>query len=374
VFVRVKGNSQLPPQSVNSIRFLVANAVEGLKANHVTVVDNLGNVLSENSEGDSLAGMTTTQLSARRQLELYLSKKAEGMLEKVFGPGQAIVRVAADINFDTINRTEEKFDPEGQVVRTSTMNDENNDSVTASSSGGVTGVGANSSTETNNPATASASPTTNSKLKKKIVNTEYEISKSTSNFMQSAGGLRRISAAVFVAAKFEGTGATRKAVPRTPEELLKLKRIVQSSVGLQTEEGATRKDEITLEEMPFNDQFQTEITQQLVQQERRQFAWDAGRNLLYPGLALVMFMTFWRSFKRTPMESIPLGVPMGQLSLNGNGHGHGNGNGNGRYLTDTHGEPGVVTPDVLNQLIRENPDNMSQAIRGWLTRGKTPVK
>src|SRR5579883_635216 len=55
VFVRVKGNSQLPQSSVNSIRFLVANSVEGLQANNVSVVDNQGNVLSENQENDSVA-------------------------------------------------------------------------------------------------------------------------------------------------------------------------------------------------------------------------------------------------------------------------------------------------------------------------------
>ena len=35
-------------------------------------------------------------------------------------------------------------------------------------------------------------------------------------------------------------------------------------------------------------------------------------------------------------------------------------------------EPGVVTVDVLNRLVRENPDNMSQAIRTWLTRSVKP--
>src|SRR6266478_3228209 len=59
VFVRVRGNSLLQPQSINSIRFLVANSVEGLKPNHVTIVDNLGNVLSENSDNDSMSGLTS---------------------------------------------------------------------------------------------------------------------------------------------------------------------------------------------------------------------------------------------------------------------------------------------------------------------------
>src|SRR6266481_4365237 len=107
VFVRVKGNAQLPSPSVNSIRFLVANSVEGLQANNVSVVDNQGNVLSENQENDSVAGLSGNQLTARRNFEQYLSKKAEGMLEKVLGPGEAVVRVSAEINWDTISRNDE---------------------------------------------------------------------------------------------------------------------------------------------------------------------------------------------------------------------------------------------------------------------------
>ncbi len=113
-----EGSAQLPASAVNSIRFLVANSVEGLQANNVSVVDNMGNVLSENEDNDSVAGLSNNQLTARRNFEQYLSKKAEGMLEKVLGPGQAVVRVSAEINWDTTTRTEEKFDPDGQVART----------------------------------------------------------------------------------------------------------------------------------------------------------------------------------------------------------------------------------------------------------------
>jgi flagellar M-ring protein FliF len=120
VFIKTKGLAQLSPSSVSAIQFLVANAVEGLQASRVSVVDNRGNVLSQEAEGDSVAGLTATQLAARKNLESYLSKKAEGMLEKVLGPGQAVVRVSADINFDSLTRTEEKLDPDSQVIRVST--------------------------------------------------------------------------------------------------------------------------------------------------------------------------------------------------------------------------------------------------------------
>jgi len=370
VFVRVRGNQQLQPQSINSIRFLVANSVEGLKPNHVTVVDNLGNVLSENSDNDSLSGLTGTQLAARRNLEQYLGKKAQDMLEKVLGPGQAIVRVSADINYDTTTKTEEKFDPDGQVIRSQTKNDENNDSVTASSSAPA-GISANTATDTN---TASASsPVTNTKNHKSVDNVEYEIGKTTSNTMLSAGGIKRLSVAVTVAAQMQGTGADRKVVPRTPEEIDKLRRIVTTACGVETGNDNTRGDAITLEELPFNDSFAANLTQELDQQQKHDMWINLVRNATYPALGVIVLLILLRIFKRTPVQDIPIGVPVGRLMAangNGNGHSHGNGNGNG-HKHAFEGEPGVVTVDVLNRLIKENPTNMTQAIREWMNKGRT---
>jgi len=373
VFVRVRGNAQLQPQAINSIRFLVANAVEGLRANYVTVVDNMGNVLSENIENDSLVGLTTTQLAARRNLEQYLAKKAEGMLEKVLGPGQALVRVAAEINYDTITRIDEKFDPDGQVVKSQTKNDENTESTSTSSSAPV-GLATNTGSETNMEAAANT-PFTVTRNKKNTGTTEYEISKSTSNVVQAAGGIRRLSAAVTVAARFEGAGAERKTVPRTPEELEKLRRIVQSALGLEPG-NSSRNDQITLEELPFNDQFATEVTQQLDRQQRTEFWLNIGKTALYPFVAIVFLIVLLRLFKRTPVDEIPIGIPLGKLAgaANGNGNGNGHANGHGRVLSLPEDEPPVVTVEVMNRLIKENPENMTQAIRDWLTRGEGPRK
>ncbi len=361
IFVRLRGNGQLTPSAVNSIRFLVANSVEGLQANNVSVVDNQGNVLSENQDNDSVAGLSSNQLMARRNFEQYLTKKAEGMLEKVLGPGQAVVRVSADINWDSITKTEEKFDPDGQVIRSSTINDETTDASTQNS-GGAPGLAANSSPDgsnTNSPAT----PVNGSHMRKKVTTSSYEINKATSSIIQAAGGLKRISSAVFIAQKFEGKGADRKAVPRTPEELLKIKRIVQSALGIQENGDPTRKDEITLEEMPFNDQVSSEMTQQLDQQEKRQFWMDLAQKLVYPALAAGILLMFWRALKRTAADEIPIGIPIGTGTGNG-------GSGHGPFLKPGSPGSGIVTVEVLNQLIRENPANMSQAVRTWLTRSK----
>ena len=365
VFVHVRGNSQLEQQSINSIRFLVANSVEGLKPNHVSVVDNLGNVLSENSDDDSLTGLTSIQLVARRNLEQYLAKKAQDMLDKVLGPGQAIVRVSADINYDTLTRSDVKYDPDSQVIQTQTKDDQNTDSSTTSSTTPV-GIAGNTST---NSAEAGPVPVNNTQNRNTTSTIEYDINKTTSDLVETAGGIKRLTASVSIAAQVQGTGDARKVVPRTPEEIEKLRSVVASAVGIDT----TRGDSIALEELQFNNDFATEVTHELDQQQKQDFWWDLARNATYPALAVVVFVILLRLLSRTPVQDIPLGVPVGRLMAhNGNGNGNGNGHGNGGKFGDPYdAPPGVVTVEVLNRLIKENPANMTQAIRDWMNKGRT---
>jgi flagellar M-ring protein FliF len=363
VFVHVRSNSELSQQSINSIRFLVANSVEGLKPNHVAVVDNLGNVLAENTDDDSLTGLTDTQLAARRNLEQYLSKKAQDMLDKVVGPGQAVVRVSADINYDTLTQTQEKYDPDGQVVRTETKNEENNDSTTSSTASGPVGITAN--INTNSSSQAANSPLNNTQDRKTTDTTEYEIGKTTSSTVQAAGGIKRLTASVTVAEQMQGTGADRKPVARTPEQLDQLTKLVSSALGIDSSRG----DTVSLEELPFNDDYATGITQQLNQQQQRDFWVGLGRNAIYPVMGVAAFFVLLRVFSRTPVQEIPIGVPVGRLMMKQNGNG--NGNGHGHHGDDFEPQPGVVTVEVLNRLIKENPANMTQAIRDWMNKGRT---
>lgn len=350
VFVRLRGSGDLSSSAVNSIRFLVANSVEGLQPSAVSVVDNRGSVLSGNEEENTVAGVSSGQLTSRRAIEQYLGQKAQGMLEKVLGAGQAVVRVAIELNTETINRTEEKFDPDGQVARTTTSTEESNNSTTPNS-GGVVGVVANNGAETNASSLASSTATT---MKRKTVSNQFEINKTVSNILQAPGGLKRVTAAVFVAAKMEGTGADRKAVPRAPEEVEKLRKIVQSALGLQPND-PLRKDEVTLEEMPFTDTFPVEVAQQIQQQQTHAMWWDIARNAGYVLLALGIVFIFLRMLKKASAEGASLAVPAG-------------GNGNGARTDE-----GIVTVEVLNRLIRENPANVNHAVRAWLQRsGQSP--
>jgi flagellar M-ring protein FliF len=328
-------------------------------------VDNLGNVLSENTDDDSLTGLTSTQLAARKNLEQYLAKKGQDMLDKVLGPGQAIVRISADINYDTLTQTQEKFDPDGQVIRTQTKNDQNTDASTTSSSSPV-GISANTTTTTNSNQTAGA-PVNNTQNHTTTSTVEYEIGKTTSSTVEAAGGIKRLEASVTVAEQVQGTGDDRKVVPRSPEDLKKLQAIVADAVGID----ATRGDTIALEEMPFNDEFATTVTKELNQQQKEDFWMNLARNATYPALGIVALFILLRLFKRTPIQEIPIGIPVGRLIAKQNGNGNGNGNGHGRF-GEFEPPPGIVTVDVLNRLIKENPANMTQAIRDWMTKGRAP--
>ena len=102
------------------------------------------------------------------------------------------------------------------------------------------------------------------------------------------------------------------------------------------------------------------MTQQLDQQEKRQVWLDLAQKLIYPALALGIIFAFWRMFQKAKTEEIRLGFPSGSRQRP-------TATAMPRYVMPG---KGVVTVEVLNQLIRENPANMTQAVRSWLGRAK----
>jgi len=118
------GDGALGQEAVNSIRFLVANSVEGLQVDDVAVIDSGGNVLTENMKDDGAFGAASSQMKLKKNVEEYLSTKVESMLDKVLGPGNAVVRVSAELESDATTKTQETFDPDGQVLRTETTTED----------------------------------------------------------------------------------------------------------------------------------------------------------------------------------------------------------------------------------------------------------
>jgi len=106
------GTGAMGTEAVNSIRFLVANSVEGLRVDDVAVIDSGGNVLTESMKDDGEFGTASNEMKLRKNIEDYLSTKVETMLAKVLGPGNAVVRVSAELESDSTTKTQETFDPD----------------------------------------------------------------------------------------------------------------------------------------------------------------------------------------------------------------------------------------------------------------------
>jgi len=376
VFVEVRGPNRLPSSTVGAIQSLVANSVEGLLPANVAVLDNFGNTLSGDPDENSMGGLSSTQLRVLREREQYLQNKAEAMLNQVLGPGQAVVRVAADINWNTRTTYEEKFDPEGQVVRSSTLNDEEVQSVTGPG-GGAAGIAANTPAQgAEGAAPASPAPMTTNKTTNRTVETQNELNRQVSSHVVQAGSIERLTAAVIIAPKYEGTGTERRPVQRSDEELTDFRNLVQNAIGIR-EDDPERGDRITLIEREFDTTTLFELSRQLERQDTREYWTALALRMVYPALGLAVLMLFWRAWRRVPETDFPMNLPLGTLSLegavNGNGQVHEPAmESTGTFMARRGMEPNVVTVEVLNQLIRENPANMTQAVRTWLTRGKTP--
>ncbi|MGB1745019.1 MAG: flagellar basal-body MS-ring/collar protein FliF, partial [Limisphaerales bacterium] len=120
VFLTMRGMGRPKAETVSAIQMLVANSVEGLSVDHVSVVDNSGNVLSTHEEEGSLVAVTSGRLRARQELENYLSEKVESMLETVVGNGNVVARVSAKIATDSETITSEIYENQNPITNSVT--------------------------------------------------------------------------------------------------------------------------------------------------------------------------------------------------------------------------------------------------------------
>lgn len=283
VVLSLKRENGLTKTQVQGIVHLVANSVEGLKAEDVTVVDGHGRLLSESS-GEGVAHLSSTQLEYQRNLEKDVETRITSMLERMVGGNKAVVRVSSVLDFRQIEHTEEKYDPNGQVVRSEQKNQERANGVNGIS-GGVPGVASNVP-EGESPEPPQTS-TQNSQTKNETVN--YEISRTVSRIIEPVGTIKKMSVAVLVDGTYEAPApaegqpaAKPKYTARTEDEMKKIVEIVKKAMGFSQERG----DEVQVENVSFG--FEGEEGPGATAQSDNTFAaW--GPSIRY-GVGAVMFL------------------------------------------------------------------------------------
>jgi flagellar M-ring protein FliF len=242
VVIGVAGREPSSDQ-VRALQNLVAGAVPNLKPDHVTIVDQNAKLLG-GGDGDAAAGQAADD--QRTAAEDRIRKQVKELVEGVVGPGRARVQVTADLDMSQVTTQEEKFDPDGQVVRSTQTVEETakqnqpDGSTPASASANVPGTpGAANSTSNNSSDSGRTEETTN-----------YEITKTTKTTIDAPGSVKKLSIAVAV----DGTtapGAHGKPgayTPRSAEEMQHIQELVRSAIGYD----ASRGDQVSVINVRFD--------------------------------------------------------------------------------------------------------------------------
>jgi flagellar M-ring protein FliF len=231
IVLKVRG--RLDSSQVRAIRHLVAGAVNGLKPERISVVDEAGRLLADGANDDAtFAGEGADQ--RKLAYENRLRKEVEEIVSSIVGPGHARVQINADFDLNRITQTSDKYDPESRVVRSSQTREEQS-ATGENGSGGPVSVAnelPGSGTQNNN---ANATRDSNRKSEE-IVN--YEISRTTKTEVIEAGRVNRVSAAVLVDGIY-GKNAKGEATyqPRSKEEIDRIAALVRTAIGFDTKRG-----------------------------------------------------------------------------------------------------------------------------------------
>jgi flagellar M-ring protein FliF len=371
VFLKTRSGMSLSAPQVEGIVHLVASAVEGMEPNHITVVDTSGRILSKRNDSSIIGQMTTNQLEYQRNLEEGYKRKIQGMLEEVLGLNKAIARISADIDFQQIDITEERFDP-NSVVRSEQKNTER-----SSMNSGTRAVEA----KTEKPAEKAAEPPTargralvppetapktpaqtsapfqanQSERQNEIRN--FEISKINKHIKSPVGSIKKLSVAVVVDGNYKevadakGGGKTKQFTARPSEEMEKLENIVKTAMGYDEKRG----DQVEVINMPFSWAVAEEETKGVP----AGIPWKEYSLIAYKPLVSLILAALFLFFVARPLLKRRGYAPTGSPTLPGNPS----------PALASQGAPAIQGGDIRDQtlqLAQGNPSKTVGIVKTWL--------
>jgi flagellar M-ring protein FliF len=245
IVLRVRG--QLEAQQVRAIRHLVASAVNGLKPQRVSVVDEAGRLLADGNS-DGVAGIGAQADERRIAFERRLREQVEAIVNSVVGPGRSHVQLTADFDFNRITQTSDKYDPEGRVVRSSQTREEVSG---VDNREGPVSIG-NELPGAAQPRAEGSPGRDQNRKTEEVVN--YEISRTTKTEVIEGGRINRISVAVVVDGRYTKNDKGEPVYePRSKEEIDRIAALVRSAIGFDAKRGdQVEVVNLRLAELPQN--------------------------------------------------------------------------------------------------------------------------
>jgi len=256
VAIQTKAGMQLSAQEVRGITQLVSGAVEGLKPDNVTIVDQNGTVLRPSAledtgavaDASSALKLTQDQLVAKEKYESSLQQSLQGLLDATIGMHRSAVRVASQMNFDANSTETKSFAPQGTVR--SQQTERESYTGTGAPRGNAAGV---PGTTTNVVPTyqGTQNQQTNGRYNKTKNTTNYEVTEQSAKHVDAPGKLTRLSVAVLVnvPAAVAGPANANAATPYvvSAADVQKIRSAVAAAAGID----AARGDQISVEAIPF---------------------------------------------------------------------------------------------------------------------------
>ena len=231
VVVGVSGRA-LSASQVDAIRNVVASSVPNLKPEKVTLTDTANRTLAAGSSADGFS--SASALDAKNTTEAQLQARIKDIVEGVVGVGAARVQVTADIDHSRSTTQELRYDPDGQVVRSTSTNGTESTDTTGASDGGATATNNIPGGEAPNTTPIGSSDTANTET------TNYEISNTTTTTIKEAGEVKKLAVSVVVD-DVRVPSADGKApatyTARTPEQIEQIKSLVAAAVGIDEARG-----------------------------------------------------------------------------------------------------------------------------------------
>jgi len=222
---------------VDSIRNLVASAVDGLSPDQVVLVDAAGR----------LSFGPRTPDAVRLRAEQALEEKLISTLEAVTGPGNVRASVSIDYNPISLEETSESYDP----AQSATLSMERTEQTTGGApiAAGIPGTASN--VPNAQPVPVLPKQTTVPQTSKTESGT-YGVSKTVRHKMENSGKVRRLTAAVVVNDRMVTAAAKGRPAqwqPRSADEIRNLTTLAQAAAGSDSARG----DVVSVQNMTFDD-------------------------------------------------------------------------------------------------------------------------
>lgn len=256
VTVILNSGRTLDAGQVSAITYLIASAVPGLNADHVTIVDQSGRLLTHSGE----QAVHTSQLKYTTDLEADYQHRIQAILIPLVGSNNVRAQVTAQLDFTLHEQTDEQYQPNTDVNKMAIRSRQNS----TSQQGGRNAVGGVPGALSNTPPTPAIAPLANAAAGNNTGNNaqgasvknnsvqapsastpynnrqddtiNYEVNRTLTHTKRNMGEIARLSVGVVVNYL---PGKKGQAEPLSKEQLAQITTLVKEAVGYSAERGDT---------------------------------------------------------------------------------------------------------------------------------------